>query len=112
MLPGQNETKLTGSWIWLSSQGGFAGHKLTPESEGVTQKLTFFGDQTYTRTRDGNIQKQGSYDISVIEYGEKKRLAIQYDSIEFYYAVILELTDTLRLQENCYDCYSHIYVRE
>lgn len=111
LLPGQNDTKLNGSWNWVSSQGGFAGHTLTPESEGYSQKLIFHKDQTYTIKRDGELHEQGTYEISIIEYDEENRLAIQYDSKEFYYAVITELTDTLRLRENCADCYSHIYVR-
>lgn len=111
ILSDQDKNKLTGSWNWVSSQGGFAGWTLTPESTGYTQTLTFYEDRTYTITKDGDLQKQGTYEILLIEYDGSKKLAIQYDSLEFYYAIIMELTDTLHLQENCYDCYSHIYVR-
>lgn len=111
LLPGQDENELTGSWDWISSQGGFAGWKLTPESESYSQKLIFHEDQTYTIKRDGKLHEQGTYEISIIEYDEEHRPAIQYDSKEFYHAVIIELTDTLRLRENCADCYSHLYVR-
>lgn len=112
LLPGQDDTKLVGSWNWVSSQGGFVGHTLTPKSEGYFQTLNFHKDQTYSIKRDGKPHKQGTYEITIIEYDEENRMAIQYNSIEFYYAVIMELSDTLRLRENCADCYSHIYVRE
>lgn len=110
-LPTNNANDLTGTWNWVSSQGGFVGHTLTPESEGYRQKLIFYGDHSYTITKDGVPQKQGKYKIIMSKYDSSKKLAIQYDSLEAFQSIILELTDTLHLRENCSDCYSHIYVR-
>ncbi len=111
LLSTEESNRLTGSWDWLYSQGGFGGWTLTPESEGYSQQLTFFGNRFYVKTRNDTLFKQGTYSLSKIEFDGKKRRAITFES-KVNQAVVLQQNDTLRLFENCADCYLHVYVRD
>lgn len=54
---------LTGSWGLLGYSGGIAGGKYTPI---VPENITFTDDKSYTRTKDGKVISQGTYDIRLI----------------------------------------------
>lgn len=99
-----------GEWTWAKSVGGFAGHTLTPESEGYTKKLVI-DDHFYTEYIDDSIDFNTQYDLRfdqdsifgtpyVIEFDSGGLVAYTYEG------------DQLKIIEVCADCYTHFYTRK
>ena len=103
-------TTVIGEWTWVKSVGGFAGHTITPESEGYTKQLVI-DDHFYTEYIDDSIDFNTQYDLRV-----------QQDSVfETPYVIWFDLGgmvaykyegDQLEIIEVCADCYSHFYSRK
>lgn len=110
LVPGHTKNDLLGSWDWVSSVGGFAGWTLTPESEGYHQTLTFYDNQFYVVTRDGEPIEQGMYNTKLVEWDESRKLIIKFESA-LDGAIVHLSGDTLQLADMCYDCYYHLYIR-
>lgn len=102
---------LIGTWEWVFTSGGQSGMTITPATEGYTQLLQFT-KQNVTKYRDGSVQSSMPYTLDRGEsiYTGQEETLIQFGSGGMTQSVVIE-ADTLLLREECFDCYSHKYVR-
>ena len=107
-LPGA----LQGHWQWVRSAGGFTGKAvLTPASEGYTKELVIRGDSFFVHI-DHALDHKGILEHKMIKsiFNHETVPAIKFGSDQL--PMIYELsTDTLSLEENCPDCFGHLYER-
>ena len=103
-------TTVIGEWTWVKSVGGFAGHTITPESEGYTKKLVI-DDHFYTEYINDSIDFKTQYDLRfdqdsifgtpyVIEFDSGGLVAYAHEG------------NQLKIIEVCADCYTHFYTRK
>lgn len=110
---------LTGEWIWTRSCGGIVGD--CNYSDSVTTKKIVFDKlanvqdslaysffQSDTVVSSGNAKI--SYSTSI--YGEYWNLEGVDGFPTQKLTIFFNATDTISLNENCYDCYSHVFVRK
>jgi len=107
------ETLLYGRWNWVESVGGFAGLRLTPETEGYSQTLVFEYPNRFKLFRNNQLKSSGQYKIRIkdslkeIHYIDGENAPFISDQwIRFNGA------DTLILIDQCDDCYTHTFVRD
>lgn len=122
------EFSIIGEWNWKESGGGFDGDCFTPENTGNTLSMTFQQDSVIIVANSDTVIK-ADYFIEKAEcticVEEMDILYINYDTIFstqegyfivapelFNHFVVFSLTDTLRLYEDCYDCYIHFFTRK
>jgi hypothetical protein len=105
-------SRLCGNWKWVNSSGGFNGDTITPETEGYEKKLKLFKNYSYLVYKNGKIIKSGIFELS---YGESIGSVEMCYQIKFQNEFLQSITfigkNQLRLSEECYDCYSHLYER-
>lgn len=103
---------LNGSWEWISSTGGIGGWTVHRDSVNYRQQLkiddfgaarwfradTLLNSYQVERNSDNNIRA----DYVLVPENEQIRIWIDNRSG----------TDTLFLQDNCDDCFSHIFIRD
>lgn len=110
-----SDTTFIGSWNWMKSTGGFAGVTITPATEGYREKIVLMSDSTfklyYNDTLNVStkyyIQREKPYihsdSIYIIHYTDSTRFIQQVISLIGY--------DTLKLVDQCMDCYNSLYSR-
>lgn len=116
-LPDPSLSRLFGKWEWLMSSGGFSGGSRTPASEGYHESVEFNEKGIYRLYRDGNKKEKRTFSIVYDESGFGKYTILYKDKGPFAkgiflkHAVSFSGNDTLILDEECMDCYAHVYVR-
>jgi hypothetical protein len=102
---------IVGEWSWVESYGGFAGLRLTPQSEGYTKRQVFGRDSSFLEYRNESLVFRGKYSIS-------RKLVWDSDTayvveIPGFHDQIIGFAgrDTLELTEHCLDCYEHRFCR-
>jgi len=117
-FPNEESRQLIGTWNWLQSSGGFGGTIQNPTTEGLDKQVKFNQKGEYSRLTNGELDYYLNYhfveDISIVT-GEKRYLInfvpLDKNSLPFgrlsYEFISL---DTLVLFDECYDCYTHLYV--
>jgi hypothetical protein len=107
---GNNANPLTGKWNWVNSTGGFAGIQQTPESTGKSRHLLI--DDTHIKYyEDQELINNEGYTTGfdkVIEHTEEKEVIYSQNN-KMSYTI---RNDTLILKEQCYDCFTHVYIRD
>ena len=102
---------LIGEWTWVKSTGGVTGDTETPESSGkqMTIEIT---EENYRKYVNGSLEQELSYfliqgqsiwspmPMNMFVFEDESKQSIELDG------------DKLILYDECYDCYSHEYVRE
>lgn len=102
---------MSGTWQWVSTSGGFGGLKMNPESSGYSRQIIVDGNHI-------SIYQGDSLTISAAFllyqgktiFSEQEADLIQVGDLPE--EVIRLSGDSLFLQENVYDGFSHIYVRK
>jgi hypothetical protein len=127
----QIEYSIIGEWIWKLSCGGFGGDCFTPENTGNTLSITFTQDDSVIIVANSDTVIEANYLVrkgkgeNYITSDEKDIIYINCDTAfttqEGYFLVapenlnrfvIISLNDTLSLQDDCCDCYGHIFTRK
>lgn len=99
-------SQLIGSWQWVSSVGGIAGHTITPETEGYSLTMMLTETDVYQLCRRDSLTVSGAY-----SYIHDEGLLIIRTRGRFEYQIAL-VGDTLKMGiVNVFDGYSHTYVR-
>ena len=112
--------KLVGEWFWVQSTGGWTGGTITPDSVGYSIILSFEEDGTYRKFQNDTLVFICSYTIERKEYNTELRdfLIIEDpDQMPPYcyqvdQVIEFETANTLKLIENCFDCYVHTYLKQ
>jgi len=110
----ETSDSLVGNWQWISSSGGITGQdRQTPASTKIEVTIQFTSDNRFIRYENGIKTQETTYtpqrgksiyDVS----GQSNLINIDDSSIRYNYR--LE-NNELYLLEECYDCYTHHYVR-
>ena len=107
--------KLFGKWDWVNSSGGIAGGTRTPASEGYTFIIEFSKKGIYKTFKNGEVfwVKQGKFSLekgtSIYHTGEANLINYKDEDRK---QEIKFAGDTLYLDDQCYDCYSNVYVKK
>jgi hypothetical protein len=120
-LPNPELKKIFGRWEWVESSGGFMGKVITPAKAGYTEEIEFLKDGIFLKFKNGNVidknkfsisegksifKAESSYIISFSPVDSSGPSSMQKQSLSF------AGNDTLFLSEECYDCFSHVYLRK
>ena len=102
--------RLSGTWRWVSSSGGFAGTVVTPESVNYTAQLRFNGSQV-TVLRNDSVKGATTFRIrgDSISYHPPLSVFAYGGGIEFQRVSVSG--DTLVLNDPCCDLFTHMFVR-
>lgn len=123
------EYSIIGKWIWLGSSGGYDGDSYTPESTGNTLSLTFTQTDSIFIVANSDTVIKAPYiikkEVNLITPTEADVIHINCDTVfstqggyfivtpeVFNRFVIRYLKDTLRISEDCCDCYGHTFKRD
>lgn len=121
-VPKQELNNLFGTWEWVQSSGGFAGITTSPLTEGHTIKLEFNENGIYKEFKNG--EKIDKRKFSFIEgksiYTADNSTLIEYEKTGVLnrkenftsQSIIFFSNDTLQLNDECYDCFSRLYVKK
>ena len=112
--PEATNTSLTGNWQWASSIGGITGQdEQTPEGTKTNIHIQFTSDNRFLRYENGVKTQETTYILQKGESiysatGSSDLISIENSGIRYSYR--LE-NNQLYLFDECYDCYTHHYVR-
>ncbi|RYM33478.1 hypothetical protein ERX46_11100 [Brumimicrobium glaciale] len=117
--PNDECSKLIGEWEWSYSTAGFGFPIKTPKTEDYNQSIKFDKNGKHYLFIDEEISQvsQFFFKISPSIYETGNDYLIYYFNDKDYKKEIshsFEFADnrTLVLSEQCYDCYSHVYLRK
>jgi hypothetical protein len=112
-VPDPELEKIFGKWSWVRTSGGFAGKTITPVSEGYTARFEFNSDGTYKKYKNETLteQKKFSFLQATSINNHQPVWVISFDGSALKMAVSFSGNDTLILNEQAYDGFSHTYIR-
>lgn len=109
-----DQSGLTGQWEWIRSSGGFGGEVITPDSPGEAARQLFIqSDNTFTYLRADTVVRTGKYSLRL----KKDEVFISYQTQNDAFSIDQKVKlfgngDTLVLTDECFDCYTNMYVRK
>ena len=110
----EESTSLVGSWQWVSSTGGLRGQDLqTPASTKTTKIIQFTSDNQFISYKQGLKDQETTYTLlkgKSIYHANGQTDLIHLANRDSRYSYRLE-DNQLYLFDECYDCYTHLYVR-
>ena len=121
-MPDESLSNLFGSWEWVQTYGGFADTVVTPTTEGYTLSVDFSSKGIYKIYKNGTLQDKLKFTLSqgnsifhdstanLISYQNRGFGNTDEDYIK--QSIRFGGEDTLFLYEECWDCYSYVYVRK
>lgn len=120
IVPDKDFGNLFGTWNWVYSSGGFLGETISPTTENKTIEIEYKKNGIYKKFINNKKVSKMTFQFEEQEsiYSIGKEYMITYSDGKFSKkGVIFQSfdfigTDTLILRDECYDCYSHIYVRK
>ena len=121
VVPDPSLNTLFGKWNWVSSSGGLFGTTKTPQTEGIEISVEYFKDGSFRFYENNKRKLKGTFEFT------KRKSNFSNDSAFIlllnYKALNQEQTPAipqvvsffndsiLFLQEECSDCFSHVYKR-
>jgi len=112
-VPDPELKKIFGKWQWVESSGGFAGKITTPAKAGYSERIEFSNEGIYHKFKNDSLIDRKSFSFSQktsIQTGKPAWvLSLNEGSIPM--AVSFSGQDTLMLNEQVHDGFSHTYVR-
>ena len=108
LLPG-----LSGEWDWLSSGGGIPGGCICPQTSNSTQTWVFTSDHLFQWFQSGSLMLSGTFRVVEGDLGILNQTAniLWVNDVSMGVALELVAPDTLRVREDCYDCFTSIWGR-
>lgn len=121
-LPSPELEKLFGSWEWVQSSGGFGGQTTTPTSSGDSQTVEFNKNGIYKWYKGDKLQHKMKFSVTEYQsvYTTSPSFVIKYKDTRLFVNKDFPITqtvtfggqDSLFLNDECNDCYNHIYIRK
>ena len=110
---GNSEDKIVGKWAWIQSSGGYTGDTINPDIVGYSIILAFEENGVYKEYKNGLLKFSSKYFIEKKPYGSinNKRDFLIIDNRNKEQLIEFEKSISLKLIENCWDCYIHSYKR-
>jgi len=101
--------KIEGNWQWVETSGGFAGIKKTPESTHEIKHLQINKDSIYFY-ENGELISTQPYKLQLSKSMISKQMEWKMNESERN-VFISRVDSFLIMKEDCYDCFSHKYVK-
>lgn len=105
--------QIVGKWNWIQSFGGYAGHLITPQSEGYSKTIIFDVNKYYSVFRNDTLTEKIKFQITYediwVDQGLEEILNIEGDPIK--QVIEFKGVDTLKLIEHCMDCFNHTLIK-
>lgn len=118
-VPKTEFKKLFGHWQWIESSGGFSGGIESPVTAGYTIEIEFNENGIYKKYKNGEKINKMTFEFIEGEsiFSSGKSFMIHYDGFLFKKEATADSfkfsgEDTLYLMNECYDCYTEMYVRK
>ena len=121
-LPDPSLEKLFGRWEWVESGGGLAYHQTSPSTTGCSITIEFERNGIYKEYKNGKHQNRMKFYLSK---GSSIYSSVESNLIKYNDTGILDKNntpitesiqfagqDTLYLNQECFDCFGHVYVRK
>ena len=108
-----NSASIIGEWNWISSTGGIAGMKYTPETTGEKRKIIFDNDSVFRFYRNDTLKIECKYHIlkSSDSGGLNSMILVKYDSSSIRQYFTIQPDGIMVLSDECMDCYLSEYKR-
>jgi len=104
------EPNLNGSWIWIKSFGGVGGWTLTPKNQNYSKTMVIDGHR-YREFINENFAYESDFNYQLlIDSLNGNKWLIDFGG--FSNALITLNKNTLELNETCFDCYNHTFIRK
>lgn len=119
-FPDSESKQLIGTWNWIGTYGGFTGSDvIDPSTEGYSQQIEFTNNGYVYEYQNGRKLSPSAYSLvkakSIFNSEERYMLifdkAPTYNSTNCRQSYQFSGSDSLILNEECYDAYGHLYVR-
>lgn len=110
---GWDERVLYGEWLWLYSEGGFMGNRVTPEDTKISKKIVLTKDHVIRYYAGDSLITRMNYQVQL----EKTILSaavqpvLHLSGMSKTQTIMRTGPDTLKLKDNTYDGYEHGYIR-
>ena len=104
-------SNLQGTWVWVSSSGGFTGSTETPETTGQTRRL-IITESTLTTITDNDLISERNYSLIEKEsqiFGDIRQMLVSPNDID---RIVILDGNNLTLIMDCTDCITDGYVRQ
>jgi len=120
-LPDPELKKIFGRWEWIETSGGFAGKIITPSKAGYTDEIEFNKEGIFQEFRNGTLQDKKRFSITTDKsiLKEDSAYIISFSPIDSLFrrtmkkhSVSFSGSDTLHLNEECFDCFSTVWSRK
>ncbi len=112
-VPNPALKKIFGKWQWIESSGGFAGKITTPSKAGYFERIEFSNEGIYQKFKNDSLIDRKPFSFSQktsIQTGKPAWvLSLNEGSISM--TVSFSGQDTLMLNEQVHDGFSHTYAR-
>jgi len=119
LTPDNDEKQLMGKWRWIETSGGFGGQISNPETEKITMSIEFLPKGIIREYKNKEFISRINYVLEngkSIYFPEEVKLINYLDkdpSVQARVRDYFEIKgDTLILKNECYDCFTKIFIRE
>lgn len=111
--PSFDEQTIYGSWKWAESSGGLLGNTLTPENINSSRKIVFTKDHVYMFYVKDSLALRQNYQIQNEKtiFSFESQPVLRISGLSKTQSILMTGKDTLRLKDNVYDGYVHLYVK-
>jgi len=108
-----NSKSIIGDWNWISSTGGIAGLKYTPETTGEQRRITFDNDSVFRFYRNDTLKIESKYHLfkSPAIDGLESTILVKYDNSSISQYFTIQTDGVMILSDECMDCYWNEYKR-
>ena len=108
------DSKLYGTWTWLESSGGYSFLRYTPETEGYYLAIEFDKSGNFKIYKNEQLETIDKFTIKKGKsiYTSKITNLLEYKEQSIMQSIEFVKNDTLILRDECYDCFTHIYVKK
>jgi hypothetical protein len=120
-LPDPILKRLFGTWEWVESTGGINGDKMTPASVAYTKTIEIEETGILKKFKNGKKIEKLTFTLAqgptihsstpgyLLKYADKSP---GRESFSWIQSIEFGGRDTLYLNDQCYDCYKHLYIRK
>ena len=106
---GPDARQIYGSWDWLRSCGGIAGHCETPATAGYTERFVFETPGGYRRYRNDVVIERGTFAVSLTP--DSSLFEVSFNSGARVQTAEFPGAGLLTLHDGCCDRFDHEFMR-
>ena len=106
--------KLYGAWDWVQSSGGIMGETITPSTAGHSKTIEFSKNGFCTWYINGQLQDKKRFFLKegASIYTSETAYFLEYEGDFIKQSIFFDENDIFYLRDECFDCYTHTYIRK